>query len=128
MRPVKSFILFITLAFCLSACETERTPETFLLTENFKGFFYIVYNETYGQDTAFEQNRRIYKIPSTGILFTKLKNDWRSIKFENGVINQQFYFIADNGQKKKIRVLDTGNFNSLTTVYPKPELYSRDSL
>lgn len=128
MRPIKSFVLLITLTFCLTACETDRTPETFLLPENFKGFFYIVYNQTYGQATAFEQNRRIYQIPSTGVLFTKSKNDWRSIKFENGVINQQFYFIADNGQKKKIKILDTGDFNSVATIHKKTELYSRDSL
>jgi len=87
-----------------------------------------VYNRTYGQDTAFNQNRRICKIPSTGVLFTKFKKDWRSIKFKNGVINQKFYFIADNGQNIKIKVLETGDFNSVATVYPKTELYSRDSL
>ncbi len=112
----------------LTACETERTPETFLLPENFKGFFYIVYEQTNGQGKVFEQNRRIYNIPITGVLFTKFKNDWRSIKFENGTINQQFYFVDDNGKRKRIKVLDTGDFNNEATINLKKQQYSRDSL
>ena len=128
MRYLKLFILFIASSVFLIACETDRRPETFLLPDNFKGFFYVVYNQTGGQDKVFEQNRRLYKIPTTGVLFTKFKNDWGSIKFENGLINQQFYYFDNNGQRVKIKVLDTGDFNNEATTYPKKELYSRDSL
>ena len=128
MRHFKLFIFIIASSVFLTACETERTPETFLLQDNFKGFFYIVYNKTGGQEKAFEQNRRLYKIPATGVLFTKFKNDWGSIKFENGVINQQFYFFDNNGKRAKIKVLDTGDFNNQATTYPKKEFDSKDSL
>lgn len=128
MQHPKSFFILITSLILLPACETDRTPETFLLSENFKGFFYIVYEQSNGQDMVFEQNRRVYSIPMTGVLFTKFKNDWRSIKIENGVINQQFYFVGDNGKRKRIKVLDTGDFNNEATTYLKQEQYSRDSL
>ncbi len=129
MTHLKLITLFIASSVLLIACETDRTPETFLLPDNFKGFFYIVYNQTGGQDKAFEKNRRLYKIPMTGVLFTKFKNDWGSIKFENGEINQQFYFSNNKGKRVKIKVLDIGDFNNKATTYPKKEeLYSRDSL
>ena len=128
MRHLNSFVLLITSLIYLTACETDRASETFLLPNNFKGFFYIVYNQTNGQDKRFEKSRRVYKIPATGVLFTMFKNDWRSIKFENGVINQQFYFVDENGRRKIIRVLDTGDFNNEATTFPKKEHFSRDSV
>ena len=128
MGHTKLFILLSISLVYFNACETDRTPETFLLPQNFKGYFYIVYNQTNGQDKMFEQNRRLYSIPTTGILFTKFKADWGSIKFENGIINQQFYFVDNIRMRVKIKVLDTGDFNNQATTYPKKELYSRDSI
>jgi hypothetical protein len=128
MQHHKLFILLAASLVSFTACETDRTPETFILPANFKGFFYIVYNQIGGQDKVFEQNRRLYKIPTTGVLFTKFKNDWRSIKFENGVTNQQFYFVDNNEKRLRIKVLDTGDFNNQTTPYPNEKFYSRDSL
>ena len=124
MGRFTTFNLIKTALIFFIGCDTDRTPETFLLPGNFNGFFYIVYSQTDGQDEIFGGNRRLYKIPATGVLFTKFKNDWGSIKFENGVINQQFYFVNQIGERSGISVFDTHDFNNEATAYPKDEYYS----
>ena len=68
-----------------------------------------------------EGKRRLYRIPSTGVLFTQFKD-------EQGWIDQDYYLISPNGQRKKLDVLDTRDFNEEWTLEKNPKEPSRDSL
>src|SRR5215204_441344 len=46
-------------------------PETILLPNNFRGVVYVIYDKQIGQPKEYEGLRRVYKIPETGVLFTK---------------------------------------------------------
>lgn len=80
------------------------TPERYLIPESYRGSVLVIFNQKDGQKKEYEGRRRIYKIPPTGVLFTQFKD-------EQGWIDQDYYLISENGQRKKLGVLDTRDFN-----------------
>lgn len=67
-------------------------PETFLIPQNFRGQFAIIFNEACGQTISYEKGRRIYQIPDNGILMTNANRTF-------GVIDHKFYLIDENGNQ-----------------------------
>lgn len=67
-------------------------PETFLIPQNFRGQFEIIFNESCGQTISYARGRRIYQIPHNGILVTNAKETF-------GVVDRKFYLIDDNGNE-----------------------------
>jgi len=96
------------------------TPERYLIPENYRGPVYVIFNQKDGQTKEYEGNRRLYRIPSTGVLFTQFKD-------EQGWINQDYYLVSSDGQRKKLGVLDTRDFNEEWTLEKNPKEPSRDS-
>jgi hypothetical protein len=96
-------IVFLTFATCsIFSCNLERVPETFLIDKDFRGCFYIIYNQKGGQKKKFEGESRVYEIPKTGVLFTEFEPDWRGMTYHNGRTNQRFYFVDEKGIRKEI--------------------------
>ena len=81
----------------------NTTPETYLIPAAYRGREMVVFNQPDGQDPELEQGRRIYRIPSSGVLFTKFKD-------EQGFIDQQYYYLTATGQRQRLGVLDTRSF------------------
>ena len=96
-------------------------PETFLIPEKYRGKVLIVFNSKCGEEIEYENGRRIYKVPNDGILLTKF-ND------EQGFINQEFYLVDKNGNRKSIKQLDVRDFNEEWTTEKNPKEPSRQKL
>lgn len=96
-------------------------PETFLLPDNFKGVVYIIYDEQIGAPKEFEGLRRVYRIPNTGVLFTKFPQT-------HGIHNRKFYYVNQKGDRKELGILDYREYNEKYTTNPKPNEPPRDSL
>ena len=92
-----------------------------MVSENFKGVIYIVHDDTLGEDKEFEGIRRIYRIPKTGVLFTKFP-------VTTGILNQDFYYVSADGKRTKLGELDAREFNDTWTINPRPTEPPRDSL
>jgi len=71
------------------------TPETYLIPVDFKGEFRVVYNEKNGLEPKMEDGRRVMKVPANGILIVKPE-------FKNGTVDQQFFMIDGNGNRKQL--------------------------
>jgi len=97
------------------------TPATYLIPEGYRGNVMVVFNQKDGQDEAYEGRRRIYRIPLTGVLFTKFKD-------EEGFINEEYYYVSPSGHRTKLGVLDTRDFNEEWTLERNPHEPPRDSL
>ncbi|HEX8334937.1 MAG TPA: hypothetical protein VF622_20090, partial [Segetibacter sp.] len=69
----------------------------------------------------FEGFRRVYKIPETGVLFTKFKQT-------QGIHNRKFFYVTNNGNRKELGILDHRGYNESYTVNPRPTEPPRDSL
>jgi hypothetical protein len=95
MRVLTATILL----FCfLSSCG-QKVKETFLVPAGFQGRINVIFNQPNASPIPIENERRIYHIPSDGILVT-------SSKLETGFIDQEYYYVDKSGKKTKIEVQD----------------------
>ena len=120
----KSKLLSIGIPLAVGTFFTYRsytTPATYLIPEGYKGNVMVVFNQADGRNEEYEGRRRIYKIPPTGVLFTKFKD-------EEGFINEEYYYINQSGQRTKLGVLDSRHFNEEWTLEKNPHEPPRDSL
>jgi hypothetical protein len=118
----KLLTIVLPLAFVgYSFYNSFTTPERYLIPENYRGSVMVIFNQKDGQKKEYEGKRRLYRIPSTGILFTQFKD-------EQGWIDQDYYLVSPNGQRKKLGVLDTRDFNEEWTLVKNPKEPPRDSL
>jgi hypothetical protein len=100
---------------------TRPEKELYLIPEGYVGRVIVIFNQTDGEKPEYENDRRVYRIPETGVLFTQLKD-------EQGIINQEYYYVSPNGQRQKLGVLDTRDFNEEWTTEKNPHEPPRDSL
>ncbi|MEO5978360.1 MAG: hypothetical protein ABIS36_22875, partial [Chryseolinea sp.] len=91
------------------------------IPEGYIGTVLVIFNQPQGEKPEYKDGRRIYRIPQTGILFTQLKD-------EQGIINQEYFYISPNGHRRKLGVLDTRDFNEEWTTEKNPHEPPRDSL
>jgi hypothetical protein len=109
---------FVTYSFYNSFA----TPERYLIPEDYRGSVMVIFNQKNGQKKEYEGRRRLYKIPSTGVLFTQFED-------EQGWIDQDYYLVSINGQRTKLSVLDVRDFKEESTTFVKnPKELLGDSL
>jgi uncharacterized protein DUF6843 len=99
-----------------------------LIDKDFRGPFYIVYNQKGGQKEKFEGESRVYEIPKTGVLFTEFEPDWRGMTYHNGKTRQRFYLVDENGSRKEITMWSTFEFNRQAVENPKMDKYASDTV
>ncbi|MCY7311472.1 MAG: hypothetical protein LH619_11890 [Chitinophagaceae bacterium] len=97
------------------------TPEMYLIPNNYKGPVVVIFNQKDGQKKEYEGRRRLYRIPLTSFLFTQFKD-------EQGWIDQDYYYVSPNGQRKMLGVLNTRDFNEEWTLVKNAKEPPRDSL
>ncbi|MES2780306.1 MAG: hypothetical protein V4651_10460 [Bacteroidota bacterium] len=121
--PLTLIVMVIGMYFFSFASSylTRPEKETYLIPEGYVGTVLVIFNQPDGEKPQYIDGRRIYRIPQTGILFTQLKD-------EQGLINQEYFYISQNGQKRKLGVLDTRDFNEEWTTEKNPHEPPRDSL
>jgi hypothetical protein len=120
----KAKLLSIGITVAIGIFFTYRsftTPATYLIPEGYRGNVMVVFNQADGRDEEYEGRRRIYRIPATGVLFTKFDD-------EEGFINEEYYYISPSGHRTKLGVLDTRDFNEEWTLEKNPQEPPRDSL
>ena len=62
------------------------TPETFLISKNYRGKVNIIYGQSCGTSLEINNDRLIYNIPNDGVLIV-------SQDIETGLINHKFYLV-----------------------------------
>lgn len=83
----------------MSACKQQPEPETYLIPDGFKGKVNIIFNQPNGSPVLYENGRRVYVIPSNGILLTQFKN-------EDGFVNHEYYYVGSAGTREKLQIFD----------------------
>lgn len=121
------------LALSLTSCNNAE-PATYFLPENFEGLFTVIYSQKFGQPKEYKNDRRIYRIPSSGILMTQFdfqdgnRNDLFLIKSSRGYDTLKEFLPAKPFKGTNITLSrnfthDTSeiaiNFRQIITYYPK---------
>ena len=112
LNLMKKIILITTILTFFTSC-SQTVKETFLIPSGFEGRINVVFNQPNANPITVENDRRIYKIPADGILIT-------SSKLETGILNQEYYYVDNNGNKEKI---DVTEFNKELGVKPSVAKY-----
>jgi hypothetical protein len=131
MKFVFLFNCFL-LALSITSCNTAE-PATYFLPEKFEGMFTVIYSQKFGKYKEYENDRRIYRIPSSGILMTKFdfqdgnRDDLFLIKSPRGYDTLKEFSPAKLFKEAGIRpsqnfTIDTSeiaiNFRQVRTYYP----------
>lgn len=131
---LKFAFLFSCLLFILgiTSCNTAE-PATYFLPENFEGMFTVIYSQKFGKLKEYENGRRIYRIPGSGILMTQFdfqdgdRDDLFLIKNSRGYDTLHEFLPAELFKGTNIRTTrnithDTLeiaiNFRQVITYYP----------
>ena len=119
MRFAPTFLLgFVVL---LLGCVERAEPETFLIEKGYLGKINVVFNQPNGQAEKYEDGRRIYEIPSSGILMTRFKDNY-------GVMDQQYFYVDPRGRREALKTLDVTHFNEAWTTTKSQNEPSRDEV
>ncbi len=74
-------------------------PETYWIQERYIGPITIIYGEENGVNTAFDENRTLYKIPDSGVLITNKP-------YKGGFIDHYFFYVNETNITKELFYLD----------------------
>lgn len=110
----------------ISSCQRAE-PETYLIPSEFKGKVQIIFNQNaipvkykneYGRDTIYtpqlgnpikyESGRRVYEIPSNGILLTQFKNN-------DGFIDRKYFLINGIGTRSPLEIFELEHYKQDST-------------
>lgn len=78
----------------LAACNYAE-PETHLIPDGYTGYVYIVQSDTHGEPEQHEDGRRLYRIPSDGLLLTRFGSN-------DGIIDAQYFYVRADGSRQEI--------------------------
>ena len=96
MKKKLFYIMIIFTLVFLFGCNNP-TPETYLIPSKFEGKVDIIFNQTNGSKPVHENGRRVYNIPTDGILLTQFKN-------EEGFINHAYYYVDSLGNRTPLEI------------------------
>lgn len=91
---MKKLIYLGLIVIFLSSC-FRGEKEVFLIPEGFEGPVIVMVNESTGLPIKREEKKRIYEIPSDGVLYTQFDN-------QEKYINIKYFYVGLNGIKTPI--------------------------
>lgn len=77
----------------------------YLIHSNFEGKVNILFDKNAGETKKYQGDRRIYEIPSDGILITQFKANY-------GFVNRQYYSVDDKGGRTPLEIFEYDNKNN----------------
>ena len=98
---------FLSMIFFYNCQTAERA--TIIMPIGFKGDVTIIFNQKNGSSTKYENGRRIYEIPSDGVLITKFTSDY-------GFTDFQYYYIDSLKNKVMLRKFSNAEESKLSNV------------
>src|SRR5882672_5664979 len=93
---MKNMIIYLWLFAIVLGCKNPE-PETYWIPDGFKGKVNVIFNQSNGLAIRYENGRRVYDIPSNGILLTRFKDEY-------GTIDHKYYYVDKNGNKKPLKI------------------------
>jgi hypothetical protein len=88
------YLLAITLS--MFSCHGPE-PEDYLIPKGFTGRVNVIFNQKDGASPKYENGRRIYEIPATGVLLTQFKDEY-------GLVDHQYYYVDSSGKKMPLEI------------------------
>lgn len=94
----------------LVACQAKPEPETYLIPKGFTGRVNVIFDRKDGAPKQYENGRRIYQIPKSGILLTQFTDEY-------GIIDHLYYFIDSNGNRSPAKIVSSEKVDSIGKLH-----------
>ncbi|WP_156305420.1 DUF6843 domain-containing protein [Sphingobacterium endophyticum] len=91
-------LIVIFIILYLSGCTSKGEDNIYLLENGYTGKVIIIYNEQMGAEIEYEGNKRLYRIPASGVLKTQFSID------QGYKLFPEFYY-DNNGERLGIPVV-----------------------
>lgn len=108
--------MLISICIIINAVRFEK----YIIPKGFKGVVYVLTDQEHGEDREYNFFTRVFRIPKSGILFTKFKQ-------KEGFENRKFYQVDNLGNLREIGVLDYRDYIEKWVINPPKTEPSRDS-
>ena len=118
---ISLFVLAIILFWLIWNKINSVGPETYLISENYRGRIRIIYGEDCGIQLTEKENRLTYLIPDDGILIVN-----QELKF--GIIDHKYYLVDLNGIRTELPWMTVRDFNEAHTIEKNLNEPPRDKL
>lgn len=113
-------LCILPMLFSIGIIINALTFEKYIIPEDFKGVVYVITDKDYGKNREYDFFTRVYRIPKSGILFTKFRQ-------KPGFNNRKFFQIDTTGNLKEMGVLDYRSYIEKWVVNPPKTEPLRDS-
>lgn len=113
-------ISMVPMLYSFGVILNSLTYEEYIIPEDLKGVVYVITDKENGRDKEYDFYKRVYRIPASGVLFTKFNQ-------KAGLNNRTFYQINNNGDLMKLGVLDYRHYIEKWHVNPPKTEPPRDS-
>ena len=120
---MKVLCVLVLIAFTVlsTGCAERAEPETFLIPKGYRGRINVIFNQPHGQAEKYENGRRVYEIPESGVLITRFNGNY-------GLMDQQYFYVDFAGYREAIKKLDVTDFNEKWITTRNKNEPSRDEL
>ena len=108
--------MFVAIGIMINAIYFEE----YIIPNNFKGSVNVITDENIGEPREYNFFKRVYKIPTSGVLFTKFHQ-------KAGFNYRKFYQENEKGKLKEIGILDYRRYIEKWDFNPPKTEPSRDS-
>jgi hypothetical protein len=97
MKRTNMLINLIFFMELLVSCHQKPEPETYLIPKGFTGRVNVIFNRKDGSPAKYENDRRLYEIPSNGILLTQFSGEY-------GFADHQYFYVDSNGKRTPLKI------------------------
>jgi hypothetical protein len=96
MYKKRNIMIYVTMIIwgLILSCSEKPQSEIHLIPKNYKGPVIIIFGDLNGENELYENGKRVYRIPSNGILRTKFKTQEEGF-ISPGGINYYYYDGSD---------------------------------
>ncbi|NAS12670.1 DUF6843 domain-containing protein [Poritiphilus flavus] len=95
VQMIKKIAFCLLFLLTLASCAQEAEDTIRLIPEGYQGAVLIIFNQEDGTPKEYEESKRVYRIPTDGVLRTKFKPNF-------GTQKHQFFYVDDEGKRTEI--------------------------
>ncbi len=105
-----TYLMGLMYLMTLSSCHRKAEPETYLVPKDFIGRVNIIMNQKEGSEKKYEDGRRVYEIPTDGVLLTQFT-------INDGLTDRKYYSVDGAGKRTELEVFKFEHFKKDSAGY-----------
>ncbi|GAA5031385.1 hypothetical protein GCM10011506_20900 [Marivirga lumbricoides] len=114
---MKNLILTLILGCLFFSCVEDGEDSIRLIPKGYEGPVLIIFNQSEGEPKEYENGKRIYRVPESGVLKTQFESNY-------GLQKHQFFYVDSLGNREEIPFIIVQEQDSLSKVNDRTKVYA----